>query len=597
MDGDGVQHLCSLANLLADERRGVLASRASISSPSITPKMRPISVDWLLQVHKMFKLRGETFCAAVNILDAFLARDATLLHVDLQLATIACLSLAAGYYEIYAPEMNDYVFIIDKERTQKEIEEMAARIFVCLGCNINIAEEMRYLRAVSIESNAGIQSFAMGKCLLTMITITGSDFLPSVVVSAVRKIAAQAHDETYVNYFGIPDDVVAICVDEIIKLCGRMHSSSLKAFMDVHRCYRAEWDKFFPIVCAMIPTTSPSSPSSIVVYRKDHYFRRCLEVDLLSPEVIPRKSPKLGQGTFSVVKRVEYQNQPYAVKRTKTDAFWGGSDQMTREFVREVSMLQTLDHPHVAKPRHITSDLRSIFFDVGICDLTKLHADSDIRVSTCSDLQFALAHQMFSALAYIHSMGCLHRDVKPHNIIVYPPVEAPGPPRFVLSDFGSGRGCQIPLRENNFTTYVCTLHYRPPELLLGANTYTDVIDVWGMLCTLYEFATGQVLFPGDSEIDQMFRIFRYLGTPTDGDVDPTISVLDSRYWPGVSKMTNYEKNFPRWAGGRVIRFDAQSSLSPMTRDLLVTGLILDPSRRPRANKLLQKLQQRIEVIR
>lgn len=47
-------------------------------------------------------------------------------------------------------------------------------------------------------------------------------------------------------------------------------------------------------------------------------------------------------------------------------------------------------------------------------------------------------------------------------------------------------------------------------------------------------ATRRALFPGDSEIDQLFRIFRTLGTP------------DETIWPGVSQLTDYTSRFPRW---------------------------------------------------
>lgn len=47
-------------------------------------------------------------------------------------------------------------------------------------------------------------------------------------------------------------------------------------------------------------------------------------------------------------------------------------------------------------------------------------------------------------------------------------------------------------------------------------------------------ATRRALFPGDSEIDQLFRIFRTLGTP------------DETIWPGVSQLRDYKSMFPRW---------------------------------------------------
>lgn len=58
---------------------------------------------------------------------------------------------------------------------------------------------------------------------------------------------------------------------------------------------------------------------------------------------------------------------------------------------------------------------------------------------------------------------------------------------------------------------IVTLWYRPPEILLGDKVYSTAVDIWSIGCIFAELATKKPLFPGDSEIDQLFRIFRTLG--------------------------------------------------------------------------------------
>ena len=72
------------------------------------------------------------------------------------------------------------------------------------------------------------------------------------------------------------------------------------------------------------------------------------------------------------------------------------------------------------------------------------------------------------------------------------------------------------------------------QLLLGNPEYTAAVDVWSTGCILAELFCRQPLFSGDSEIDQIFRIFRLRGTPTEAT------------WPGVTKLPNYQENFPKW---------------------------------------------------
>lgn len=75
-----------------------------------------------------------------------------------------------------------------------------------------------------------------------------------------------------------------------------------------------------------------------------------------------------------------------------------------------------------------------------------------------------------------------------------------------VADFGLGRAFGIPVRV--YTHEVVTLWYRAPEILLGASRYSCAIDMWSVGCIFAEMAMKKPLFQGDSEIDQLFRIFR-----------------------------------------------------------------------------------------
>lgn len=78
-----------------------------------------------------------------------------------------------------------------------------------------------------------------------------------------------------------------------------------------------------------------------------------------------------------------------------------------------------------------------------------------------------------------------------------------------------------------------TLWYRAPEILLGSPHYSTAVDMWSVGCIFAEMLTMQPLFPGDSQIDQLFKIFRALGTPTE------------EMWPGVTALPDFNNNFPR----------------------------------------------------
>ncbi|KAH0484424.1 MAG: hypothetical protein KVP17_002214 [Porospora cf. gigantea B] len=101
----------------------------------------------------------------------------------------------------------------------------------------------------------------------------------------------------------------------------------------------------------------------------------------------------------------------------------------------------------------------------------------------------------------------MHRDLKPQNILLNRSGNM-----VKLADFGLARKMSRPEPR---TIEVVTLWYRAPEILLGDANYTSKADMWSVGCIVGEMISGFPLFPGDSEIDTLYKIFQMLGTPTD----------------------------------------------------------------------------------
>lgn len=88
-------------------------------------------------------------------------------------------------------------------------------------------------------------------------------------------------------------------------------------------------------------------------------------------------------------------------------------------------------------------------------------------------------YQLFRSLAYIHSMGICHRDIKPQNLLLDPTTGV-----LKLCDFGSAK---ILVENEPNVSYICSRYYRAPELIFGATNYTTKIgrSLWrspNMLC-------------------------------------------------------------------------------------------------------------------
>lgn len=115
--------------------------------------------------------------------------------------------------------------------------------------------------------------------------------------------------------------------------------------------------------------------------------------------------------------------------------------------------------------------------------------------------------------------------------------------------------------------------YRAPEILLGQKVYSTPVDIWSIGCIFSEMAQRRPLFAGDSEIDQIFKIFQIMGTPNEA------------MWSGVSALPDFKQTFPKW---KPINLNTiATNLDEKGIDLLEKMVRLDPTKRITAREALE----------
>jgi len=277
-----------------------------------------------------------------------------------------------------------------------------------------------------------------------------------------------------------------------------------------------------------------------------------------------QKVEKIGEGTYGTVYKAKIKgtNDYVALKKIKLEAEDEG---VPSTAIREISLLKELHHPNVVRLLEVVHSEKKLYLVFEFLDMDlKKYMDNHKDSLTLATVKSYL-HQLLAGVAFCHSHRVLHRDLKPQNLLISHKGD------MKLADFGLARAFGIPIR--TYTHEVVTLWYRAPEILLGTKKYACAVDVWSIGCIFAELVTKRPLFPGDSEIDELFRIFRTLGTPNE------------QTWPGVSTMPDFKDTFPLWPAQRIEL--VVPGLDAVGCDLLSKMLTYEPSSRISAKAAMQ----------
>ncbi|KAI9818937.1 MAG: Cyclin-dependent kinase catalytic subunit [Pycnora praestabilis] len=291
-----------------------------------------------------------------------------------------------------------------------------------------------------------------------------------------------------------------------------------------------------------------------------------------------QKIEKIGEGTYGVVYKARdltHSGRIVALKKIRLEAEDEG---VPSTAIREISLLKEMNDPNIVRLLNIVhADGHKLYlvFEFLDLDLKKYMEALPVseggrgkalpdgsgpdlgRLGLGEAMVKKFMSQLVEGVRYCHSHRVLHRDLKPQNLLI----DREG--NLKLADFGLARAFGVPLR--TYTHEVVTLWYRAPEILLGGRQYSTGVDMWSVGAIFAEMCTRKPLFPGDSEIDEIFKIFRLLGTP------------DEQAWPGVTSFPDYKSSFPKWSRDEAVAL--VPGLEEHGLDLLDLMLEYDPARR------------------
>ncbi|KAF6198068.1 hypothetical protein GE061_007814 [Apolygus lucorum] len=274
----------------------------------------------------------------------------------------------------------------------------------------------------------------------------------------------------------------------------------------------------------------------------------------------------LGEGQFATVYKardVETDNI-VAVKKIKVGSQDEARDGINRTALREIKLLQELHHPNIIGLLDVFGCMSnvSLVFDFMDTDLEVIIKDTSIVLTPANVKAYTL--MTLQGLEYLHNNWILHRDLKPNNLLI----NSDGVLK--IGDFGLAKFYGSPNRI--YTHQVVTRWYRSPELLFGARMYSTGVDMWAVGCIIAELLLRVPFLPGESDLDQLTRIFHTLGTPTE------------QTWPGMTSLSDFIqfKSFPGTPLKHIFTAAGDDLL-----DVISSLLMINPAQRADCPTLLQ----------
>lgn len=279
----------------------------------------------------------------------------------------------------------------------------------------------------------------------------------------------------------------------------------------------------------------------------------------------------VGEGSYGVVMKCRHKelNQMVAIKKfleTEEDAT------IRKMALREIRMLRRLKHENLVAIIEVFRYRKRFYLvfeylDGTILDeLENIDGGGGFDDTQCRERLY----QITRAIAYCHANQIIHRDVKPENVLVS------GSGVVKLCDFGFARLAPTRRVCAPLTDYVATRWYRAPELLTGSRDYGAAVDIWAIGCLFAEMMTGDALFAGESDVDQLFLITKMIGKPCERHL--RLAWKNSRMRAALESASTSNAPSPLSK-----RFSDRSALHV---DLLASCLRMDPDDRPTAEEML-----------
>lgn len=588
-------------HLLLHERSGKLPSLFSFERVGINPLTRLGIIDWLLINKTMLHISNDMLFLIVCVIDTCITKM-NITHKKILIFAYTSIFMILKKNRIGIDTIKEFREVIDINFSVETFMKAEYDIIKLVNFNFEFPNVSRYVECFS--SDQKMLEIMRYVCICYYASSATNDVLPSVVATAAYHITCLVTgDIVSCNIFNIDFYTIrsmcniiasAYCkmqndktynwklIETIKNVKGRVYLATILTELNSTKCshdrieflpnnYRA--GNFLSKKCNSVCERAGSC-NTMYYHKHNHvclHVEPCLHVASCNTQYCYHFVPeyddedyvtvslKLGCGSYSTVSKIKLSphSKVFALKKVLCE-----TEGIPGSFINEASVLNNLDHPNIIKCVGVIAPNKMIL-ELMTYDLSIFKYNYTQGMSL--HLQEKIAKDLLKGLSYMHSRGILNCDIKPQNILVKgDDIESL---EIKYCDFG--------ISYNTGSTFdgeipdVCTLWYRPIEVLLGCCTFTESIDIWSLAYTICEVCAGFYPFRGNNQIEQIHEIFKLLGTPGKDHA--------------LSKLPYYSLDFPKWKGNPIF---TKMGVSGKIMSIVEEGLILDPTKRLSASDLL-----------
>ena len=554
--------------------------------------LRKKLITWLYDVGTYLKMQFESIHWGIYLLDIYLDLTIDIKKDDLQCVGATCLYIGSKLNDVDPITADEIIYLSNSgsdgkifySREQHILETFKYKLIVPIPYlivhsykknNCDITPEMYHV----IKYILSCETYCIDTKLYkpTLLAI-------SAIYIAIVIIDKYLWDHTYIDFSTYTEEEIISCAHHMITSIQNLLKTT-----DISVTIQSDLINDITDINCLTDTLSRSHHSkhiSNIEYVTSHSH---------SHSHFHQTTPPVHKDFNNLIDLYDYANKTilgtgqygtvYKIKNKFTGTVVALKHQkFNQSFLREIAILTILDHPNIVKACDVFwGTATDVFFSMEIMETNlksylkpfkKLSAVPQFDFSpVCDnrdnrdnhdnpglDIQTyrAISYQILAGIAYCHVRGIIHRDLKPSNILINSLTN-----EIKIADFGISRAFCNTAQE--FTPDMCTLWYRPPELLLEMPIYDEKIDIWSIGCICMEMLEGKILFRGTSVLNQIKTVFTMMGCPSEED------------WPGISKM-------------EIIRAYKYTKIKPraISKDKLLNKMLeMNPANRISSSKCLE----------